>query len=117
MIEQGAVYWADMNPPRKTKPGKVRPVLVVQATDLTEAGKPNVTVVPLTTNLKPSNRLRVRLSARNLPDLKEDSDILVDEIHTVHRSLLLDCMGRVKDTVLADVLQGILFILGVPRLT
>ena len=116
MIEQGDVYLADMTPGRKSKPGKVRPVLVVQATDLTEAGKQSITIVPLTTNLLPSNKLRLRLTKQDLPSLDKDSDILIDEIHTLHGSLFLQKIGQVSSDVLESVLMGIMFILGIPKI-
>jgi len=115
VIEQGDVYLADMNPGRRSKPGKVRPVLVVQASDLTEAGKQSITIVPLTTQLMPSNRLRVRLTKQILPSLKQNSDILVDEIHTIHGSLFLERLGHVPQAILDEVLKGIMFVLGIPR--
>ena len=115
MIEQGDVYLADMNPGRRSKPGKVRPVLVVQASDLSEAGKQSITIVPLTSQLLPSNRLRVRLTPEQIPGLKQDSDVLIDEIHTLHRSLFIERLGHVSQDNMDTVLQGIMFVLGIPR--
>jgi mRNA interferase MazF len=116
VIEQGDIYLADMNPPRKSKPGKLRPVLVIQATDLTEAGKQSITIVPLTTHLLPANKLRTRLTVKDTPGLTQDSDILVDEIHTLHQSLFIEKIGRVSESVLENILSSVLFILGIPRI-
>lgn len=116
MIEQGDVYLADMNPGRRSKPGKVRPVLVVQASDLSAAGKQSITIVPLTSQLLPSNRLRVRLTQEQIPGLKTDSDVLIDEIHTLHHSFFIERLGHASQHIVDSVLQGILFVLGIPRL-
>jgi mRNA-degrading endonuclease toxin of MazEF toxin-antitoxin module len=115
MIEQGDVYWADMDPGNTEKSGKTRPVLVIQASDLSAAGKKSATIVPLTSRLSPSNRLRMRLSQELLPKLGKDSDVLIDEIHTVHHSRLIKKIGRLPINVLGGVLEGILFIFGNPR--
>ena len=114
MIEQGDVYWADMNPPRKSKPGKLRPVLVIQATDLTRTGKQSITIIPLTTKLLPSNKLRLRITKELLPELNQNSDILIDQIHTLHYSLFTKKIGKVPHHLLETVLSGVLFILGIP---
>src|SRR5690606_24997338 len=85
-------------------PRKVRPVLILQSTDLTHAGKPSVTIVPFTTNLLPPNPLRLRITTQEVPQLQQDSDILIDEIHTLHRSLLIEKIGRMPSKLFNKVL-------------
>jgi len=48
-IRRGRVYVVDFNPPIRTKPGKLRPAIVLQSDLVTEAGYPSTIVVPATT--------------------------------------------------------------------
>jgi mRNA-degrading endonuclease toxin of MazEF toxin-antitoxin module len=61
MPERGEVWLAHLNPRRGTEVGKTRPVLVVQAQALIDAGHPSTIIVPLTTNLiDEAEPLRIR---------------------------------------------------------
>lgn len=73
MPDRGEVWIANLNPRRGTEPGKTRPVLIVQAQALIDAGHPSTLVVPLTTNIiEDAEPLRIRVAARSL--LSQDSD-------------------------------------------
>lgn len=111
-IEQGSCYLVDMNPPRKSKPGKVRPVIVIQSTDTLQIGSPGVVVVPLTTQLKTENILRVRIAPHPRLKLSKPSDALLDQIHTVDRELFLEKIGSVDEIGFEKVLIGVRFLLG-----
>jgi len=50
-IKRGYMYIIDFNPQIKTKPGKLRPALVLQSDLVTEAGYPSTIAVPATTLL------------------------------------------------------------------
>ncbi len=49
LIRRGEVWVARLNPNQGAEVGKLRPVVVIQADLLTDAGIPTVLVVPLTT--------------------------------------------------------------------
>jgi len=79
MIKQGCIYLANLNP---TKPGKVRPVFVIQSDFLNEIDHPTVIVIPLSTRLiDDSYPLRQRLNKRE--DLHQNSDLLIDQIRAI----------------------------------
>lgn len=96
----------------KTKPGKVRPAVVVQDDLLNEAGYPSTIVLPITTKLADTDTpLRLRLSA-GTAGLDHDSDVLVAQLLAVaHESFrkelgtlpgdLLDMLERQLRTVLS----------------
>lgn len=66
MIRRGEVWVARLNPNQGAEVGKVRPVVVIQADLLTEAGLATVIVVPLTTQQRRgAEPLRVRIQARD----------------------------------------------------
>ena len=94
-IKKWYVYLADLNPWRGTKPGKVRPVVVVQ-TDLLNGLHPSTVVCPLTTKVQPRARfLRVHLTIGEA-GLKEQSDIMVDQIRAIDNRRLLGHIGKIS---------------------
>ena len=113
LIEQGACYLVDMNPPRKSKPGKIRPVVVIQCSDTLHAGSPGVVVVPVTSQLREENILRVRLSPSHFLKLQKPSDVLLDQIHTIDRTLFIEPLGHVALPELKKIEGGVRFLLGV----
>jgi len=85
MLERGGIYLANLNPSKRDEPGKIRPVLVVQANALNHVEHPTVVVLPLTTRLvDESAPLRYRLAARDY--LLETSDILCDQVRAISLS-------------------------------
>jgi mRNA interferase MazF len=92
-IEKGHVYLADLNPQLGTEPGKVRPVVVVQ-TDLLNNIHPSTVVCPITTNvISEAELLRVHMTGK-ASGLKEDSDILVDQIRAIDNRRFIKHLGK-----------------------
>lgn len=111
VIKQGRCYLADMNPPRKSKPGKIRPVVVIQASDVIAAGTSGIVVVPLTTRTGDEHVLRVRVDPSKRLGLKKSSDALLDQIHTIDRALLIEDLGEITPEVFAKIRDGVRFLL------
>lgn len=101
-----------MNPGRRSKPGKVRPVVVIQSSDTLQAGSPGAVVVPCTSQIGETNILRTHLKPGPGFQLRQPSDILLDQIHTIDRSLFLKELGAVPAEVRKAVDKGIKFLLG-----
>ncbi len=112
MIEQGRCYLVDMNPARKSKPGKVRPVIVIQSSDTLKIGSPGVVVIPLTTQLQNENILRLRISPSQELQIQKPSDALMDQLHTVDRSLFIKDLGVLEVGDFRKVVEGVKFLLG-----
>lgn len=94
-IKKWHVYLADLNPRKGTEPGKVRPVVVVQ-TDLLNPVHPSTVICPLTTNIQPKARLlRVHLEAGEA-GLKQESDVMVDQIRGIDNRRFLRHMGKLS---------------------
>lgn len=110
-IEIGHSYLVDMNPPRKSKPGKVRPVVVIQATDTIESGTPGIVCIPLTSQIMPSNILRVSLKSSTTLKIGRESDVLIDQIHTIDRDLFLEPLGPLPETQFEKIMNGVRFLL------
>ena len=92
------IWIADLNPRIGTETGKVRPVLIVQ-TDLLNNQHPSTIVCPITTNVHPDSEiLRVHLKKSKF-GLKEDCDIMIDQIRTIDNKRLLRKVGAVDSNV------------------
>ncbi len=82
MLERGEVGLANLNPRHGMEPGKTRPVLIVQAQALINAGHPSTLIVPLTTNLiDDAEPLRIRVAASG--QLRHASDLLLDQLRAI----------------------------------
>jgi len=89
------VYTADLNPRFGTKPGKTRPVVVVQ-TNMLNNDHPSTIICPITTHVQPkANILRVHLK-KNEAGLKKNSDILVDQIRSIDNKRFKEHLGEIS---------------------
>jgi len=82
-IKRGHLYVIDFNPRVRTKPGKLRPAVVLQSDIVNEAGYSSTIVIPTTTRLVEDPgilRLRIR---KGEGGLTRDSDLLVGQMIAV----------------------------------
>jgi mRNA interferase MazF len=95
MIKKFQVWVADLEPAFGTEPGKVRPVVIVQANMLNNT-HPSTLICPITTSVIPSARfLRVHLAAGEA-NLAQASDILVDQVRAVDNVRLKKKLGTIS---------------------
>ncbi|MBF0491854.1 MAG: type II toxin-antitoxin system PemK/MazF family toxin [Deltaproteobacteria bacterium] len=111
LIKQGHCYLVNMNPPIKSKPGKIRPAVVLQSNDVLNTETISITLVPLTTKLEKENILRCRVSPSAQLKIEKPSDILIDQIHTLHRSFFIKELGPLAEIDLLKIKQGLDFLL------
>jgi mRNA interferase MazF len=98
------VYIVDLEPRIGTKPGKQRPCLAIQPSELSEAGLESTVVLPLTTRISPEDAfpLRVRIPAGTC-GLERDSDVLVDQILAWDNALFHKELGFLPDGLIEKV--------------
>lgn len=79
-IKRWGVYLVDLNPRIGTKPGKLRPCVVVQDDALNDVNHPSTVVLPLTTRdvTRENYPLRIFL-AKGETGLDKNSMVLVDQ--------------------------------------
>lgn len=110
-ILKGSVYLADLNPRFGTEAGKLRPVVIIQTNLLNETGHPSTIICPITSKVIPQAKwLRVHL-AKGAAGLKEDSDILIDQMRAIDGRRFTKKLGvlpRVAQERLADCLETVL---------
>ena len=87
LIRRGEVWVACLKPNQGGEEGKVRPVVVIQADLLTDAGIPTVLVVPLTKRMRRgAELLRVLIPARER--LVRDSYAMAEQPRALDRTRL-----------------------------
>ena len=83
-MRRGEIWTANLNPSRGREIGKIRPVLILQADELIDAGTPMVVVLPLTTRVNPEFKLwRIGIPARDR--LRENCQVIVDQPRALDR--------------------------------
>ena len=109
-IRFGHLYAADMNRRVRSKPGKIRPVVVIQSSAVIEAGSPGIVIVPTTTTVADENALRVHLPAA-VAGNRVGSDVLVDQVHTLDRTLFRKELGAVPADRMRRIAEGLALLL------
>lgn len=109
-VKQYELWIADLNPRMGTETGKVRPVIVIQ-TDLLNKSHPSTLVCPITTKVQPESEiLRVHLT-KGAANVKEDCDIMIDQIRAIDNSRLLHRIGQVDDSIKRKIKENIKIVL------
>lgn len=92
-MKQYEIWLANFNPSKRTEPGKIRPVVVIQTNLLNQVDHPSTLVCPLTTQLTlKKNILRVRISEGKY-GLEKDSEILIDQVRALGNRRFLERIG------------------------
>lgn len=108
--KQFEIWIADLNPRMGTEDGKVRPVIIVQ-TDLLNKEHPSTIVCPITTKVKPDSEiLRVHLKKSKF-GLKEDCDIIIDQVRAIDNKRLVKKVGEVDSDTAYKVRENLRIIL------
>jgi mRNA interferase MazF len=110
-IKRGHLYIIDFNPRVKTKPGKLRPALVLQSDLVNEAEYPSTIVVPTTTRLVENpGILRIRLK-KGQGGVTHDSDLLLGQVIAVANESFRQEIGSLPNPMMEEVENRIRIIL------
>ena len=114
LIGRGEIWVARLNPNQGAEVGKVRPVVVIQADALTDAGLATVLVVPLTTQWRRgAEALRVLIPARDR--LLRDCYAMAEQPRAIDRTRLgegpLTTLTGPELAALEQALRGVLGLL------
>jgi mRNA interferase MazF len=107
VINQGDIYWIDLEEPRGSEPGYRHPHLVVQNNLFNRSQIRTVLVCPLTSNLKRANAPGNVLLNKQETNLPKQSVVNVSQVFTVHKSQLGEYIGTVSSRRVRQVLEGI----------
>ena len=110
-IKRGHLYVVDFNPRVRTKPGKLRPALVMQSNLVNEAGYPSTIVIPTTSKLiEDPGILRLRLSKGD-GALDCDSDLLLGQLIAVANESFSKEIGSLPQSTFEEIERRIRIIL------
>ncbi len=110
-IKQFEIWIADLKPKIGTESGKSRPVLIVQTNLLNRIPHPCTIICPITTNIITSAEiLRVHLK-KGMADLKQDCDIMIDQIRAIDNNRLIKKIGDLSVDNVKLVKENILIVL------
>lgn len=111
-MRRGEIWTANLNPARGREIGKIRPVLIIQADELIDAGTPMLVVLPLTTRVYPQFELwRITIPARDR--LKEACQVVVDQPRALDRARVGEGpLTSLTESELAAVERSLKVVLG-----
>lgn len=110
-IKRGHLYIVDFNPRVRTKPGKLRPAVVLQSDLVNEAGYPSTIVIPTTTRLvDDSGILRLRIK-KGQDGLAQDSDLLLGQLIAVANESFRREIGVLQETLMNELEQRVRILL------
>ena len=114
VINQGDIFWVEVDEPSGSEPGYTHPHIVVQNNLYNQSKIRTVIVCVLTSNLKyadlPGN-VKLEKGEANLP---KASVVNVSQILTIDKSQLGEYMGTVSPKRVEEILDGV-FLLLEPR--
>jgi len=114
-IKQFEIWIADLNPQIGTGPGKTRPVLAIQTNLLNNIPHPSTVICPITTNVKMnSDILRVHLK-KNMTNLHQNCDIMIDQIRAIDNKRLIKKVGDLPTELIDKIKENIMIILDLER--
>ena len=110
-IKRGHLYVMDFNLRIKTKPGKLRPALVLQSDLVNDAGYPSIIVIPTTTRLvENAGILRLRVK-RGQGGIVRDSDLLLGQVIAVANESFRQEIGVLPNALMEELENRIRIIL------
>jgi mRNA interferase MazF len=102
-LKRGHLYIVDFNPRIKTKPGKLRPALMLQSDLINEAGYPSTIVIPTTTRpIENAGILRFRLK-KGQGGVARDSDLLLGQLIAVANESFRQEIGSLPNAFMEEV--------------
>lgn len=107
MIRRGEIHWVDLGEPRGSRPGKLRPVLVIQDDRYNESRLATTLVVVLTSNIDLARVPGNVIVPSALSGLAKDSVVNVSAVVTVDKRDLEDCVGVIPEPLMAQVNAGL----------
>lgn len=110
-MKRGQIWWVSLGPPAGSEPGYRRPYVIVSSNRINDSALQTVLAIPVTTRLSredyPGN---VRLLTRGT-GLPQASVAIVNQITTLNRMLLTSQIGRVPDSVMNQIDDGLRLVL------
>ncbi len=101
-FKRGDIYKANLNPYKGSEQGGIRPVIVLQ-NNVGNFFSQTLVIAPLTSKVYQKKKLPTHYVVRDVPNLEEESLVLLEQIKTIDKQRVLEYIGRVSD----EDMQGI----------
>jgi mRNA interferase MazF len=111
VINQGDIYWIELDEPEGSEPGYRHPHVIVQNNLFNSSKIKTVLVCPLTTNLKRASAPGNVSLDKNESGLPKESVVNVSQVFTVDKTQLDEYVGILSSKRITEILNGIKLIL------
>jgi mRNA interferase MazF len=111
VINQGDIYWIELDEPEGSEPGYKHPHVIVQNGLFNRSQIRTVLVCPLTTNLKRASAPGNVLLDKKESNLPKQSVVNVTQVFTVDKSQLDEYVGSLSPKRITEILSGIKLVL------
>ena len=111
MINQGDIYWIELDEPEGSEPGYKHPHVIVQNNLFNRSQIKTVLVCPLTTNLKRASAPGNVLLDKKESNLSRQSAVNVSQVFTVDKAQLDEYVGTLSSRRITEILNGIKLVL------
>jgi len=110
---RGEIWWVDLGIPSGSEPGFKRPVLIIQddAFNLSNIG--TILAIAVTSNLNLADAPGNVFLTKKDSNLPKDSVINVSQIVTLDRERFIEKVGKLKQSNMMKVVDGIKLILDI----
>ena len=113
-VKRGEIYYADLSPVVGSEQGGIRPVLIVQ-NDMGNRHSPTVIAAAITSQLgKARLPTHIELAAQSY-GLPRESVVLLEQIRTLDKKRLRQCMGHLDKEAMEKVDNAIAVSFGLHR--
>ena len=107
VINQGDVYWIELDEPTGSEPGYSHPHVVVQNNVFNASRMNTVIVCALTSNVKRAVAPGNVLLEKGEANLSKQSVVLVSQIFTVDKTQLGEFIGTLSESRVRQIIEGI----------
>ena len=107
VINQGDIFWVELEEPRGSEPGYKHPHVVVQNNLFNRSHVRTVVVCPLTSNIKRADAPGNVLVEKKEANLPKESVVNVSQVFTVDRTQLDEYIGTLSPTRIREIINGI----------
>jgi len=111
VINQGDIYWIELNEPEGSGPGYRHPHVIVQNNLFNRSQIRTVLICPLTTNLRRAAAPGNILLDKKESHLPKQSVVNVSQVFTVDKSQLDEYVSTLSTTRITEILNGIRLVL------
>lgn len=111
VINQGDIYWIELDEPEGSEPGYKHPHVIIQNNLFSCSQIRTVLVCPLTSNLKRANAPGNVLLEQKESNLPKQSVVNVSQLFAVDKNQLDEYIGSLSPKKVREILNGISLVL------